>query len=94
MAVFHFLCFLFVRVLVVDDKLIVMFRLQDILNLIHLFVQKCFNLFSFSFVIDMDSFLEKLMAGSILSISIVCLAHDTQKPNKVLTNPRIARKND
>ena len=32
MAVFHFLCFILVGIVVITDKLVVVFRLQDGLN--------------------------------------------------------------
>ena len=38
MAVFHFLGSILVGIVVIDDKLIVVFRLQDGLNVICLFV--------------------------------------------------------
>ena len=45
------------------DKLVPVFRVQDGLNVIRLFVWRCFDAIS-SVVIDVNSLLEKLMTGS------------------------------
>ena len=63
MAVFHFSCFILVGIVVIGDKLVVVFRLQDGLNVICLFIWRCFDVIS-SVVIDVNSLLEKLMTGS------------------------------
>ena len=63
MAIFHFFCFILVGIALIGDKLVVLFRLEDGLNMICLFVWRCFDAIS-SVVIDVNSLLEKLMTGS------------------------------
>ena len=62
MAVYYFLC-LFWKFAALDDESTVVFRLQKRLNVIRLFVQRCFHVTS-SVMTDVNSFLGKLTAGS------------------------------
>ena len=54
----------------IGDKTVVVFRLQDGLIVICLFVWRCFDAIC-SVVIDVNSLLEKLMAGSFENLLTV-----------------------